>query len=1123
MNNEERSVSWFVRDDPVADLSERDHFGHQAYAEVLADAILKATPPFTIGVFGSWGVGKTTIAKTHLAEALQAKKGSEKIAYAYFDVWKYEDDSLRRQFLREVASQFKTSKVVPKAYDPEKELQDLVVDRREPIETKIQLSRRQLLISLIRGLIAGAATFVVLRILETQNVAFERTDVPLSVLVALLTVFLSEGREVLMVGKGDVTRRTIDAPDLFELKFKELMDKVDATRAVIVIDNLDRCTPDRVMEVLSTIKTFLEPVHTAVQPIFVVPCDHVALRRHLEQRGEVEGADADEYLRKFFNTTLRINPILEEEIREYVTTELDGLLLATWLNDEQRRELVQVITVAFRGNPRRVKQFLNTLTSKLMVIKEREAKGQIDPPISAEVPFLAKLTAIEEEWPELYRAIVADVRNMEQLSEHAVGISGELPGRLETIGDDERLLGFLRGTRSINSTNVRAFTRLKLSPIERRIANYWEYRNALVDGRIEDVHAILEESPESNRRPYQEAAEEILREEVSNGYFEAALNVIDAIIRTESLASPTLARELIERLYSVQELRDLLPSLAPRETLVFLSRVESEASDLLLDEFLKLLPEENLGSYVPKERMSRWQAEVAKGLGSLNNRIQNTREEQLKELCAGSLAQNLQFVYELSRLPNGIVRFISSEAVAGAISRIDAGGLKVKEDGGLQHSFASAVWARGRASTTDENILAFAQRMTELLAQVPGEASAPGREPLLLLIFESRDVVKKAPSPASDQLAEQLKAHYQQAQPDRRWMLVATMGRLYDSLSAAWQQEAQAVTAQFADNEGLGGVEGLVETIVEEGLETFPEQLRNILLSRLKERFRVSTQTQDHEAIAGMLVTYADTLGWEHLQELLVGAIDSRNMSALINALGPNKSAINERRVSVLAAILSHVLVSLPKFPPSEQATAAQGVWMLSEFLDDEGRMTLRDHVVKLVTADDASVRKAGLDILNDAESRSVFGEAERRHVAEQVILWLMGRAEQLDDSYRPVFDRVLKEAGLVEEGTIDNLITVMKALLARHGGMSALAGMYLASLPLPAKRRDAALQEVIHAAREESDEGQRHQLVRRANDMASKDRRAKGAKALDAYLINLKNGSAGDKALAEEILGTDA
>lgn len=103
-----------------------------------------------------------------------------------------------------------------------------------------------------------------------------------------------------------------------------------------------------------------------------------------------------------------------------------------------------IITAAFRSNPRRVKQFLNTLTAKLLLVREREAQKIIVPTISSEVAFLARLTVIEEEFPAFYLALQTDVRVFARISEMAMGFAlseGNIPAL------DERLLKFMRATR----------------------------------------------------------------------------------------------------------------------------------------------------------------------------------------------------------------------------------------------------------------------------------------------------------------------------------------------------------------------------------------------------------------------------------------------------------------------------------------------------------------------------------------------------------------------------------------------------------------------------------------------------------------------------------------------------
>jgi hypothetical protein len=78
---------------------ETDAFGHRDYAAAIASAVSQAEPPFTLGLFGPWGVGKTTI----LEET--ARRLPPTCAFAIFDAWRYERDALRRQFLSEVSRQ----------------------------------------------------------------------------------------------------------------------------------------------------------------------------------------------------------------------------------------------------------------------------------------------------------------------------------------------------------------------------------------------------------------------------------------------------------------------------------------------------------------------------------------------------------------------------------------------------------------------------------------------------------------------------------------------------------------------------------------------------------------------------------------------------------------------------------------------------------------------------------------------------------------------------------------------------------------------------------------------------------------------------------------------------------
>jgi len=58
---QETERTWYLKDEPLTYLGNQDRFSHRAYVNLLTEAITELKPPFTLGVFGSWGVGKTSI------------------------------------------------------------------------------------------------------------------------------------------------------------------------------------------------------------------------------------------------------------------------------------------------------------------------------------------------------------------------------------------------------------------------------------------------------------------------------------------------------------------------------------------------------------------------------------------------------------------------------------------------------------------------------------------------------------------------------------------------------------------------------------------------------------------------------------------------------------------------------------------------------------------------------------------------------------------------------------------------------------------------------------------------------------------------------------------------------
>jgi len=481
-NNKNAKPNFYFLSDKALEKLEEDRFKHPGIAETLKDIVLNCPLPFTIGLFGRWGTGKSTIAK-FLKIKLSGEK--DKIAPVDFDVWKHEKDSLRRQFLLTLEKQLKTLEVLDKNYklDPR-----VTASTSRGFEGKIKISKEKLgQFCLPIGAILLALSIIGIRIYQVAPEIFP------SYLFSFVMSFFTVGTVLVLfqIGSQVITAETetlsydrFKDPDQFEDEFEKLINDVEIDRVLIIFDNLDRATHKIAVELLSTIKTFLEP--KTKKCVFLIQCDEDAIKKHLESvylknenvKSKNKTFDADEFLRKFFNTTVKIPPFIDADLEEYTTELLKKTKIEVFDNNP---DLVSVITQAFRENPRQIKQFINTLLSHYLMALEREFGSDpiiLSGTITGNPAFLAKFLIIRQEWPDFYRAIVDDPKKIDDYS-----------------SKDADIKNFMGGTSIIKTDNIRAFIYLKQSARRLRLPGDIgdDLEIALVDNRADDVIKLIKE------------------------------------------------------------------------------------------------------------------------------------------------------------------------------------------------------------------------------------------------------------------------------------------------------------------------------------------------------------------------------------------------------------------------------------------------------------------------------------------------------------------------------------------------------------------------------------------------------------------------------------------------------
>ncbi len=409
-----------------------DRFNHGVYADSLRDILLSNRPGISVGLLGKWGQGKSTIVN------LLHKTLSGKAQVVVFNAWKARGDSVRRQMLLEVLRQIGSGEYEKLRRFTNTRLPFALwtAEEREPFSSaniRHFLFKVRHLPLWIQGAIALATICAVAVTITTIGVYHGNSTAKdfagsiaflgglvISSFAAVLGWFKETRKNELMVYTEPVSESlTLKYPEQFQRVFEQEVAKhcKACGRLIIVVDDLDRCEPATVVEVLAAIRQFscghIHDPGCAVQDSldcqFLVPCDEEQLVLALESDGHRrKGTDVcyhnyrDELLRKFFDIVVRMDPPLPQDLVTYAET-----LVTSGVIDIDVSAAKEIIGVADPRDPRQVKKLLNALTLALDKAHRFHDIGLL--PGCEEFPDLQKtlilLTALRETTPYVYDEI----------------------------------------------------------------------------------------------------------------------------------------------------------------------------------------------------------------------------------------------------------------------------------------------------------------------------------------------------------------------------------------------------------------------------------------------------------------------------------------------------------------------------------------------------------------------------------------------------------------------------------------------------------------------------------------------------------------------------------------------
>jgi Cdc6-like AAA superfamily ATPase len=301
------------------------------YSRKLSKIIINSEPRFTVGIYGEWGTGKTTIMQM-IKEELD-KNYSDNLETIWFDSWRYERE--------------KYSAMIPLLRTIILTLESVIVRSKNNNKKKILQKVQKGFVKIIKAVIRN--TELNINEIVGAGLTFDFGKI--------LEEYASEGN--VRVDQEKITFHKHVSDNL-----KEELDTIKKElnsdfRLIIFIDDLDRCTPERALEILESIKTFFDIEGI----IYVIGIDPQTIgpiiKTKYENNPKIDGMH---YLQKIVQLPFQI-PVwssvdLSNVIRNLVK---EARLSESYSNEILKKTNQELIIKATQLNPRDIKRFINSI------------------------------------------------------------------------------------------------------------------------------------------------------------------------------------------------------------------------------------------------------------------------------------------------------------------------------------------------------------------------------------------------------------------------------------------------------------------------------------------------------------------------------------------------------------------------------------------------------------------------------------------------------------------------------------------------------------------------------------------------------------------------------------------
>lgn len=391
-----------------------DYLHFSVVSKTVADLIIESGEnPISIGVSGSWGVGKSSMVKMIGKDLNEQLSSDNKYIFLEFNAWLYQGYEDAKSALLQSVTMKLTEEMKKQGIDEDGELGKKFKKFLKRINW-FQVSK--LALPLLAGFIPGAASVgVIANFANAIKSSWNNRDKKPENSEAINTAIegLTPELERLLNDNKEVAEPATKQIEEIRKEFEEILGQLKV-KLVVLVDDLDRCLPETAISTLEAMRLLLFVKRTA----FIIAADEQMIRNGV--RAHFNGVELSDglvtsYFDKLIQVPIKIPHLGIAEVKVYIVllfmelevrrnrvkqetfsdaqNKLNNLLSKAWeddvtaekmegvFDDDTKKIMKEYVAIAdqlagilvsadnIKGNPRLIKRLLNALEIRKKVAK----------------------------------------------------------------------------------------------------------------------------------------------------------------------------------------------------------------------------------------------------------------------------------------------------------------------------------------------------------------------------------------------------------------------------------------------------------------------------------------------------------------------------------------------------------------------------------------------------------------------------------------------------------------------------------------------------------------------------------------------------------------------------------